>query len=351
MEANTAYDIAKETAREGLDSSTSYFSRPRRHETKDDRQQLVYRIQREIDEQIQPPLKDISYGFAQGLTDMLYTTGEEQDCFSRRDALDYFDRSFMQRELKRVKGNITQYVRDALGAEDEREINNLRRNVYRQIDRYGLDRFIDAARPWKQAPLEDKLGTDYMQPEKVETTLTSVLSGYKSIIQPTVYDDISTRIKEKSPLIAEKISPYMPTPANRLNEIMDTTKGVTNYSEARTIFERQVIYDALDAAGFDKKKAAEYLGDSLRTLNRRIAELGIEEQARKEEREKENPPDNVVRIDEFVQKKLEPDKPPEAVGEIERFHQLVREYNAKRGAERERKDIKKQKQVRLKIAA
>ncbi|MBU2561800.1 MAG: hypothetical protein KKD17_05880 [Nanoarchaeota archaeon] len=342
MQANLAYDISQDSAREGFDSSTSYFS-----SNDNKKEELAYLIGKEIDAEIQPPLRDISHGFTQGLTDLIYTSSKDEPFPTRRQALDYFDQSFMQRELKRVKGNITQYTRDALGAEDESEVNNLRRNVYRQIEKYSLGSLVDAARPWKQTPLEDTISLNYLQPERVETTLTGVLSGYKSVIQPALYDDISARIKERSPAIAEKISPYLPTQTNRLNNLFSVTEGVTNYQEARATFERQLVYEALEAAGFDKSRAARYLGDSLRTLNRRIAELGVEEQAKTEERKQ----DNVVRIDEFVQRKLEPDKPAAAVSEIERFQQLVREYNAKREAEREKREEKKPKQRHLRIAA
>ncbi|MBN1544329.1 hypothetical protein JW898_02600 [Candidatus Woesearchaeota archaeon] len=350
MEANTAYRISQYPAREGSDSSTSYFCRADSdHERK--KKELTYMIRKEIDAEIHPHLREISHRFAQGITDLLYTSGREEPFPTRRQTLDYFDRSFMQRELRRVKGNITQYARDALGAVDEGEVNNLRRNVYRQIEKYGLGGLVDAARPWKQTPLEDTINLNYVKPDKVETTLTGVLSGYKNVINPGLYDDISARIKEKAPVIAERISPYAPTPENRLKDIMGTTEGVRSYTGARQTFERQVVYDALSAAGFDKSKAAKYLGDSLRTLNRRIAELGMEEQARKGEQTNEMPRDNVVRIDEFVQKKLEPDMPPRAVGEIERFQQLVREYNARRESAREKKGQKnKQQKVKIMIA-
>jgi Bacterial regulatory protein, Fis family len=313
------------------------------------RSQLTALIEREVEAEIGPPLRDISQGFATGLTDMLYSDGESQAHHSRSHALQYFDKSFMKRELKRVYGNIAQYTRDALGAQDDRDVNNLRRNVYRQIERHGLWSYVDEVRPWKPNDLDDRLDENrYMiPPQKVETALASALSGYKEIIRPKVYDDLSARIRDKAPALAEKIADYAPTPLNRLKEIFSASDGIRRYDDARSVFERQVIYDALSAAGFDKKKAAGYLGDSLRTLNRRIKELGMGEQASAKKQESES---NVIRIEEFVQRKPEPEKPAHAVGEIERFQQLVREYNARRESERVRKEVKK-KQVKWKMAA
>jgi hypothetical protein len=314
------------------------------------RNHLASMIEQEVAAEISPPLRDISHGFAQGLTDMLYSEGEKQPHHSRRESLDYFDKSFMQRELKRVYGNIAQYTRDALGATDGREVNNLRRNVYRQIEQHGLGGFVDEARPWKPKGLEDRFDQDsYLQPQKVETALTSTLSGYREIIQPKVYDDLSARIRDKAPVLAEKIADYAPTPLNRLKEIFSSTDGTRRYDEARSIFERQVIYDALSASGFDKKKAAEYLGDSLRTLNRRIEELGIEQEQNKEAKVETK----VILIEEVIKNKEQQNAPPAAVSEIERFQQLVREYNSRRASERERKEDKKdkKKQVQWKMAA
>jgi hypothetical protein len=310
----------------------------------DRRQELAYRIEREIASTIQPPFGDMSRGLAQGLLSTVYDVAAEEPHPTRREAMEWFDKNYLQREIRHAKGNITQVVRNAFSVDDENEVNNLRRNVYRKIERYGLGEEVDLARPWKPKPLEQCVDENiYIPADRVEQTLSKSLAGYKDVINPVLYDGLSERIRDKSPALAEKISAYAPTPANRLKEIVQSTEGIRNYNQASQAFERQVIYDTLSATGWDKKKTAEYLGDSLRTLNRRIAELGIEEQARTGEQKQ----DNIVRIDEFVQRKLEPDKPAIAVNEIERFQQLVREYNAKRDVARENKE-KKKKQVQWK---
>jgi hypothetical protein len=300
--------------------------------------ELQQRISCEIDSEISPPLKDITYRFSEGLAETVYDISKGSKYHTRKQALDYFDRQFIAGGMKKAYGNITQYVRDSFGAKEPGEINNLRRNIYRQIERYGLGDIVDDARPWKPKKLEDRIDDrTYLPSKAVEKTLAGKLSDYKDLIQPKIYDELSNRIREKSPLIAERISGYMPTPTNRLKEIAESTKGIQNYTEARSVFEREVVYDALKAADFDKKKAAKYLGDSLRTLNRRLSELIIE------------------RKEESPQMQAQSPTQTPAVNEIERFRQLVMEYNTRREAMAKDTEKKRKKQIKfnanMKIAA
>ncbi len=326
----------------------------------DPKEELAYRVEEEIDTELSPPFRDVSHSLAQGLTQTLYSAGENHTYPTRRQALEqHFEKPFMERELRRVKGNITQYVRDAFDLDDPTEINKKRRNVYRQIEEHGLKDIVDASRPWKQSELEEKLYTGpKIEPGTVESTLTGTLAGYKDTIHPTIYQDLNDRIREKAPSIAERVSEYLPTPDKRLRHIFETTEGITIYDKAKNVFERQVVYDALDAAGWDKKKAAGYLGDSLRTLNRRIAELGIgKEDDQGNPAEEEARKDNMVQMEDFVRDRQEKtgqgQMPEGAVDEIERFQQLVRQYNEKREAERLRREgkEKRKKQARWKRAA
>jgi hypothetical protein len=135
---------------------------------------------------------------------------------------------------------------------------------------------------------------------------------------------------------------------NRLKEIFSATEGIRDYAEARTTFEKQLIYDALDAASGDKEKAARYLGDSLRTLNRRMAELGIETTPREEE---QRATQQEAVLEEKVKSNEQQQPPAHAVDAIERFRQLQKEYDAKREAARENKEVKKRKQAQWRMAA
>ncbi len=300
-----------------------------------DKEELVNIVEKDIEQELNPPLRDITSGLAKGLADTMYNFGAEARYPDRKESLSYFDSQFIKREMKRVKGNITQYARDALGASDPLEINNLRRNVYRQIEKHDLGGFVDNARPWKEKkeqPQQDYLAIPI---KKIEDTLYSTLSGYKEVIRPGLYEELSSRIHTKAPLLAERVSRYAPTPANRIDRILESTKGVTNYCQARSIFEKQLIYDALEASRFDKHKAAKYLGDSVRTLNRRIEELGIDLNNRKEQPERKQ-----KMIEEIISTKEDSKAKP--VGEMERFQQLVMEYNSKRETER----LAKEKEVK-----
>jgi len=319
------------------------------HNAEERKKEFAYRIEHEIEQTLNPTLHDLTSGLARGLTETLYDVSAEQSYPPRHAALDYFDQEFMTREIRRVKGNLTQYARDALGATNDDDANNLRRNVYRQIEKYGLNGVVDDARPWKPKSLDERFGTEAVQikPATVESTLASTLSSYKSIIHPELYDGIAERIHEKAPVLAERISTYAPTPLNRLKDIMSTTEGITNYSQARTTFERQLVYDALESAGFDKDKAARYLGDSVRTLNRRISELGIETTQTHEEETRKS---QEVILEEAVKSNEKQTPPPNAVDAIERFRQLQRQYDAKRESAREQKAPKK-RQVQWKMAA
>ena len=326
MQENTAYQLEQEEKKkEDVDLSSSYS----------EREEMAYRIAQDIDREISPPFSDISSRFAEGLTDTIYNISNSAQYPTRKESIGYFDRQFLGREIKRVKGNITQYVRDAFSTDDESEINNKRRNIYRQIERFDLAGDVDNARPWKQTALEDKIASsNYVPAKEVETTLTSTLSSYKEMLDTDLYDDISSRIKEKAPLIAEKISPYMPTPANRLKNIMDATEGTTNYNTAKGIFEKQIVYDALEAAGFDKKKAAEYLGDSVRTLNRRISELGVDDKRPAQDGA------DIIRIEDAIKDKMpKPERHQDGLSKIERFQQMVQQYNDKRETARKKKEL------------
>ncbi|MFH1064185.1 MAG: helix-turn-helix domain-containing protein [Candidatus Woesearchaeota archaeon] len=337
MQPDISYRKIEEEKRQSSGDFSSRYSAGNRN-----REELAYRIEKEISSELQPPLQDMMYGMARSLTDTIYSASAEQQFPTRKESMDYFDKQFMGREIRRVKGNLTQYVRDAFGTEDDREVNNLRRNVYRKVERYGLGDIVDEARPWKNTLLDDKIANaTYLKPDSVENSLASALSSYKEIIQPSLYDSMSSMIKEKAPVIAERLAGYMPTPANRLNQMLQSTEGITNYKEASHVFEKQLVYGALEAAGFDKNKAAGYLGDSLRTLNRRIEELGIDAKPQKGQAREAK----VVSIEDSVKSK-DSDKasaPENAVNEMERFQQLVIQYNSKRESERKRKDILKDK--------
>jgi len=316
MYGNTALG-SKETS-SGIEGFTSsYFNKPT-----GDRESLRYQIGLEVDKELAPPFSEISTGFAEGLTDLVYDQCAQESFPSRGEAIEYFNRNFMEREITRVKGNISQYVRDAFGASDDKQTNNLRRNVYRKIGKYGLHDMVDGARPWKPVEKQESITSKYMmQEDVVQNTLTSVLDDYSEKLHPIHKGYLTEKIQEKSGTIAAALADYMPNQENRMSQIFEQTEGITDYKQALQVFEGAVVYEAMEAAGFDKQKAAEYLGDSLRTLNRRIADLGIDEDIEAGM--------NVVSMEEFVRR--EQDIPVDEVVDAEterlRVQEMIRERN------------------------
>jgi len=326
MQQNLAYQVnagAGDATRQGFDSATSYFSK------QDSDDNIASRVRSEIDTHLEPQIRDVAYDMADSLTSAIYDAAEQQGQPTRREALDYFERNFWTEGVDRTIGNISK-----LG----RESGIAPKNIYPKLKRYELMPLVNHKRPEVQAPLENKLYTGGtgagITASQVQDTLTSTLSGYREKLHPTMYAEIDSRIKERSEAIAANVADYMPTPEKRLETIFDNTRGVTDYRQAKAMFEKQIVYDALSAAGFDKKKAAKYLGDDIRTLNRKIKEFCLDEE-------------NVARMDDFIRKKNSKDglteerasevgRPAGAVDEIERFHEIVREYNSKREAERKR---------------
>jgi hypothetical protein len=299
------------------------------------KQELTQRISSEIDSELNSPIKDLTYKLSEGLANTAYNIGKESGNYTRKQALEYFDKKFLEREIPRAHGIITELTRNVTDAYDKREVNSFRRNLYRKIDKYGLEGAIDSVRPINIDPMKAPAKNDnvYSAPktivDKLEYTMSSTLSGYKGIIHPNIYENMSSQIKEKASVLASKILPYIPTHENRLNQIIEQTEG-SKFKEAKLMFEKQFIYDALCAADFDKTKAADYAGDSVQTFNRRLSKLGLD--ASKEKKEHDNA-------------KAKPEVPTQ---EIDRFKQLVMEYNSRREAmvdDAEKKKMKKQTKV------
>jgi DNA-binding NtrC family response regulator len=300
MQENLAYKLNND--QEGFTSS--YFFEDKT------RQDLAYRIGKDVDDAIQIPVRDITDRFKQKLTEFVYEKNLEEDFPTRRQALDYFEREFFKRSIDRTKGNLAQLARES---------GRSRERLYPVLKKHDLMDFVDHKRPIRQRKLEERMDrAEYIHAENIESTLSDALSGYKNVIHPSLYDNIKESIKEKSPMLAQRISSYMPTQDRRLNDLMQTTEGINNYKEAKSLFEKQIVYEAFKAADGDVKKTARYLGDSEKTVRRKIKEFRIEEKAKEEKEEI-----------------------PVAKSDVERLKQLVEEYESRREAARKEKERKK----------
>ncbi|MBW2964253.1 hypothetical protein KY363_02230 [Candidatus Woesearchaeota archaeon] len=305
---------------EGITSS--YFDRKQPDEG---RYGLTQVLAKEIQAEIQPPLQSITYSLADGLSDAVNKYSAEQAYPSFWEATRHFDTAFYTRELvKKRRGNIAMFTRDCLDPEKDN-----RRQAYRKIGELGLWDMVKGYRPEDPAPKPlTTTAKSYISPERISTSLTSSLSTYKDTLHPKLYNDISSRIAERSETIAERISQYIPTPATRLGRIMEKTEGLTRYNEARSVFEKNIIYDAFKAAGWDRKKAEKYLQLDSRTLKSKMETLGLDEESMKKGIEQAN----VILTDP---QQTEPARPP---SEVDRLRQLQEEYAKRWEAERQRKE-------------
>ena len=302
MQENLAYKLNND--QEVFPSS--YFSED------NTRQDLAHRIGKAVDDVIHTPLPDITDTFKQKLTELVYEKNLEEEFPTRRQALDYFEREFFKRSIERTKGNLAKLARES---------GRSRERLYPVLKKHNLMDFVDHKRPIRQRKLEERMDRqERIQAENIESTLSDALSGYKNVIHPSLYHNIKENIKEKSPVLAKKISSYVPTQERRLSSIMEITNGVNNYKQAKSLFERQVVYEAFKAADGDIKKTARYLGDSEKTVRRKIKEFRIEKNAKEETKEVQNP----------------------VISEVERLRQLMEEYETRREAARKEKEKRKQ---------
>lgn len=319
-----------QTEQKGIEGITSsYFDKKPFQE---DRYGLTQVIAKEIQSEIQPPLPSITYSLADGLSDAVNKYGKEQAYPSFWEAEKHFDTAFYTRELvQKRRGNIAQFTRDCLDPEKDN-----RRQVYRKIGDLGLWGLVKGYRPEDPSPkplIESQKG--YISPDRISNSLTSALSTYKETLHPKLYDDISSRIAERSEALAARISQYAPTPAARLHNIMQKTEGMSNYTEAKAVFDRQIIYDAFKAADWDRKKAEKYLMIDSRTLKSRMDSLGIEEATIKDGlKPQEIVPEQQNTLTETGQ-----------VREVDRLRQLQEEYIAKWETERRRKQKTPEKTI------
>ncbi len=303
----------------GIESITSsYFNK----KTPENLNQL---IAKEINTAIQPPLPSITYSLADGLADAVNTYSAKQAYPTLWDAEKHFDKAFYTRELiQKRRGNIAMFTRDCLSGDKDN-----RRQVYRKIGDLGLWDMVKGYRPEdsSQKPAVIEQGIQ-LSPDRIETSLTGKLSEYKETIHPKLYDDITSKIKENSSMIAEKVSAYMPTPSNRLHEIMNKTEGITQYTQAKELFERHVIYDAFKAAEWDAKKAETYLKVDPRTLKTKMQELGLSVKSMKE--------CNIT-----VKETAKDIHSSRKLSEVDRIKQLQKEYMTKWESARKKKNKEK----------
>ncbi len=234
---------------------------------------LYHAAEKEV-AKIAPPLYEVQQKIARDISDAVYSSS--LDYGSRSEIMGSFEQAYLRQKVVDVKGNLTEVVRQAYGADDPAKVNNLRRNVYRKLD-LG---FVDSQRPWKPEPKQQLGYSSPVSADTIESAVMSSLDNYREVLHPSVYKSVSEKISQCSTDIADTLGHYVPTKENLVKGWVASTKDMT-LPDAMKRVESEIIYSALEAADFNKERAAKYLGDSLRTLNRRIKGLGLKKEIEK----------------------------------------------------------------------
>lgn len=317
---NTAYEIEKleQGVRKPLDVASSYS--PDRYAP-----QISSMLERELDS-IESPFPTIKSDLARTLGEVVANKYAEQPVLSRDESLAYFERTTFERELNKADGIVARAAENLAGEYGNSE--SMRRRLNRAIDDYDFrSEFADHSktiRTWSYDKSIDPLPT--IEPDEIKLTLNSALYEHKDNISEHLYSSLAEQIDQKKDALVETItnSAEMYAPKNRLEEIMQLTTQANSFEEARNIFDREIITDALEASGWNKSKAAEYLSVSPTTLRDRMKKLDIG--------------NNVASLDE--RRDEQQAISPVQVNEEQRLQALVEEYQASRDTARVEKEAK-----------
>ena len=108
-----------------------------------------------------------------------------------------------------------------------------------------------------------------------------------------------------------------------IKRIIRKTEGITDYRKAKERFEAEIIYAAFKAAEGDIKKTAEYLGDKVGNMRKKIKKLRINKMP-----------------DEAEINAQECEEPPAPESDIDRLREILEEIENKRTTnEQTRKEV------------
>ncbi len=258
-------------------------------------------LERQIGEIINPPYKAV-----RSMAEGLYKTLEMQvggSYGSRVDLMHDFKKSYTMNGLERYLGEIGTFARSVSSGNPE----SARRRLNRYIDDYGLKPFLDGVRDRRRDPLGlrkyDQVSGDlsgsvssspaYSGSDNLSSRLVLEPSLVADTLKQSLYETpglsseeylaVSSRIERTAPSLAERVSRYVRGPEDFVLGLVEETEGMT-IDEALSHAEKRIILSAVENAGFDMNLAAEYLGDSRRTLDRRIKVLRIREDIEKARR-------------------------------------------------------------------
>ena len=232
-----------------------------------------------------PTLDSVTDGLARDLSNQLAQTVPYG---TRKEMINLYQKARLTKEITDTKGNIAEITRNLYPS----TTGDARHSVYRAAKKFDLMDYIDHKRPEVQKPLQPTYDSA-IKSQTIESTLQSSLANYKDDLHPIRYSELSTKIAVYAPELAKDLSGYVPTKENLINDLVEKTQGMS-WKESVQYIEKAVIISAMQNAGFDKKKAADYLKDPVDKLNRRIRQLGIKDDIEAAKKEQASPKEELV---------------------------------------------------------
>ncbi|MBT7903698.1 hypothetical protein HN587_07580 [Candidatus Woesearchaeota archaeon] len=224
-------------------------------------------IETAVNKVIPFPFQEPKAVLAKGLEDVAYESAKGKP-YTLDTARQRFENYFFKDQLRDNYGNISQVARQT-------GVN--RRTIHRKVKEHGLEGFVDAYRPQKDDELNLESQTKSLFDEqKVASALKQTLGDYKGSLHPNVYSPIEQNVSGLAKQLTTELNGqnYGITRDEKISSIYSGIQ-TADFKEAKNQFEKEFIYGTLAETGFDKQKTAEYLDIDLRSLNRKISDLGI----------------------------------------------------------------------------
>ncbi|MBT5021865.1 hypothetical protein HOK51_00660 [Candidatus Woesearchaeota archaeon] len=249
------------------DSSTGSYA-TRNSDSHDDG--IAGMIEGIVNSTIQIPFNEPKAVIAKGLETVAYSAAQEKP-YTLKEAKGKFEKYFFETKLRDNYGNIAQVARVT-------GVN--RRTIHRKVNELGLAEVVDGYRPQKEQEKVDSVreSKSLFSEDVVANTIKETISGFKDSLHPQVYTKIETGIDTLAKEMTTKLNNqnYGITNEERINTIYDNIQ-TSNLKDAEKEFEKNFVYSTWEAAGFDKKKTADYLDIDVRSLNRKISDFGLNE--------------------------------------------------------------------------
>ncbi len=270
------------------------------------------------------PLGEVTKSITSTATNSLY----QPEYLGRKEFMNSYKEGRLKHEISLAKGNLTEVTRNIYDVQDPTRVNVLRKNVNENVSKFGLWQYVDEKRPWKDnIALEDNVSGTLVPERQVASALSSGLAEYQNLLHPKVYGEVQQKIDQYAPDIAKSVADLVPTRESTIDYLVKQTKDMT-WDESIAHVEKLAVEEAMTNAHQDKKKAAEYLGNSVKTLNRKLAKFDLGET-----RSTQSKPDlatsDMPRLRAVIdEKQNKPDKMnPKPASRAEYFNEVAEGYD------------------------